>query len=37
MMKTLFETIDSIVMPITFILVAHFVVLYVIIPLIIWL
>ena len=35
MMKTLFEAIDSVVMPITFILMAHLVVLYIIIPLII--
>ena len=35
MMKTLFETLDSVVMPITFILMAHLVVLYIIIPLII--
>ena len=34
-MKTLFETLDSVLMPITFILMAHLVVLYIIIPLII--
>ena len=37
MMKQLIETLDSFVMPFTFFIMLHLVVLYIILPLIIWL
>jgi hypothetical protein len=37
MMKQIIETIDTLVMPLTFFVMMHLVVLYIILPLIIWL
>ena len=36
MMKTICETLDSLVMPITFLIMAHLVVFYIVLPLMIW-